>query len=90
MREFGEKYKGNVQAALRGFQKDRFIAAGGDANLGEIDKSMRKRKWVASQEAEAEASGSGSKETESSRASKNGGYIHFPLHICLIYQYLSL
>ncbi|KAF8158345.1 hypothetical protein B0H34DRAFT_656138 [Crassisporium funariophilum] len=57
MREFGEKYEGNVQSALRGFQRERLVAAGGDATLGEIDKSVRKRKWVASQETE-EASGS--------------------------------
>ncbi|KAG6866290.1 hypothetical protein C0991_006386 [Blastosporella zonata] len=50
MREFGEKYNGNVQAALRGFQKDKFVAAGGEGSLGEIDKDARKRKWVASQE----------------------------------------
>ncbi|KAF8073841.1 hypothetical protein FPV67DRAFT_1410028 [Lyophyllum atratum] len=47
MREFGEKYNGNVQAALRGFQKEKF---GGETSLGELDKDARKRKWVASQE----------------------------------------
>ncbi|KAF8195552.1 hypothetical protein BJ912DRAFT_1021248 [Pholiota molesta] len=72
MREFGEKYEGNIQSALRGFQKERLAAAGADATLGEIDKSMRKRKWVASQEAEAEASGSSQfKEAESQRTLKN-------------------
>ncbi|KAG6844609.1 hypothetical protein H0H87_005543 [Tephrocybe sp. NHM501043] len=50
MREFGEKYNGNVQAALRGFQKDKFVAAGGEGSLGELDKDARKRKWVASHE----------------------------------------
>ena len=59
MREFGKKYDGNIQLALKGYQKERLVAAGGDATLGEIDKSMRKRKWVASQEAEAEAELSG-------------------------------
>ncbi|TFK40579.1 hypothetical protein BDQ12DRAFT_704175 [Crucibulum laeve] len=68
MREFGEKYQGNVQAALRGFQKERLAAAGGDSSLGEIDKSMRKRKWVANQEVESETSGS---KEESLRATKN-------------------
>ncbi|RDB17937.1 hypothetical protein Hypma_000903 [Hypsizygus marmoreus] len=48
MREFGEKYNGNIQAALRGFQKERFVAAGGEGSLGELDKEARKRKWVAS------------------------------------------
>lgn len=73
MREFGEKYEGNIQSALRGFQKERLTAAGGDATLGEIDKSMRKRKWVASQEAESELSGTRQpKEQEMQRAIKNG------------------
>ncbi|KAJ7780583.1 hypothetical protein DFH07DRAFT_435710 [Mycena maculata] len=53
MRDFGAKYNGNIQAALRGVQRDRFVAAGAT----EIDKSTRKRKWVASQEAEHDASG---------------------------------
>ena len=47
LREFGKKYEGNVQSALRGYQKERIVAAGGDATLGEIEKSMRKRKWIA-------------------------------------------
>jgi len=73
MREFGQKYEGNIQSALRGHQKERLVAAGGDATLGEIDKSMRKRKWVASQEAEAELSGSSQpKDIDSQRSLKNG------------------
>jgi len=73
MREFGGKYEGNIQSALRGFQKERLAAAGIDATQGEIDKSTRKRKWVASQEAEAEASGSSQpKDIEPQPALKNG------------------
>ena len=73
MREFGDKYDGSIQSALRGFQKERLAAAGADATLGEIDKSMRKRKWAASQDLEAEASGLGhTKEPDSQRMSKNG------------------
>ena len=73
MREFGKKYEGNIQSALRGYQKERLVAAGGDATLGEIDKSMRKRKWVASQETEAEVSGSSQpKDLDSQRTLKNG------------------
>jgi len=76
MREFGEKYKGNVQAALRGFQKEKFVGGGGEGGLGETDKSTRKRKWVASQDIDEEASGSGSvaatAAAESSRTVKNG------------------
>ncbi|KAF8208881.1 hypothetical protein K438DRAFT_1573514 [Mycena galopus ATCC 62051] len=52
MRDFGAKYNGNIQAALRGVQRDKFVAAGAT----EIDKSTRKRKWVASQESEHDAS----------------------------------
>lgn len=70
MREFGEKYEGNIQSALRGYQKERLVAAGVDSSFAEIDKSMRKRKWVASQEAEAEAGSS--KDTDAQRALKNG------------------
>jgi hypothetical protein len=61
MREFGDKYKGDVQAALRGLQRER-MGVGAEAGAGsrsgdiEIDKSTRKRKWVASVEAEAEGS----------------------------------
>ncbi|KAF7365275.1 Nbl1-Borealin-N domain-containing protein [Mycena venus] len=52
MRDFGAKYNGNIQAALRGVQREKFVATGAT----EIDKSTRKRKWVASQEAEHDAS----------------------------------
>lgn len=67
MREFGDKYNGNIQAALRGFQKEKFAASGGEGSLGELDKDARKRKWMASQEAEAE----NGREVESSKALKN-------------------
>ncbi|KAF9527540.1 hypothetical protein CPB83DRAFT_855969 [Crepidotus variabilis] len=72
IREFGEKYEGDLQSALRGYQKERLAAAGIDASAGEIDKNERKRKWVASQEVETEASGSlsQSKEAEPPRAAK--------------------
>ncbi|TFK70359.1 hypothetical protein BDN72DRAFT_795291 [Pluteus cervinus] len=72
MREFGDKYGGNVQAALRGYQRERLVAAGADATLGEIDKSMRKRKWVASQEAiDGDTSTSQQSKELEPRASKN-------------------
>ncbi|PPQ91685.1 hypothetical protein CVT25_012898 [Psilocybe cyanescens] len=78
MREFGQKYEGNIQLALRGFQKERLAAAGADATLGEIDKSMRKRKWVASQETETEPSGSSQlKDSDSQRVLKNGSCLVF-------------
>lgn len=70
MREFGEKYQGNIQAALRGYQKERLVAAGTEANFGEIDKSMRKRKWVEGIEAEMEKNNN--KDGEPPRAAKTG------------------
>ncbi|THV05262.1 hypothetical protein K435DRAFT_850147 [Dendrothele bispora CBS 962.96] len=48
MREFCTKYNGNVQLALRGVQKERLAALGEDNQ--EVDRTARKRKWVASQE----------------------------------------
>ncbi|KAF4617538.1 hypothetical protein D9613_005910 [Agrocybe pediades] len=69
LREFGSKYDGNIQSALRGYQKERLAAAGVDPTAGEIDKSMRKRKWVASQESETESSQV--KDTDSQRGTKN-------------------
>lgn len=79
MREFGEKYDGNIQAALRGYQKERLVAAGADANFGEIDKTMRKRKWVEGVEAEMEKNNP--KDGEAPRAAKTGIY-----RIPLLYQ----
>ncbi|KAF9267487.1 hypothetical protein L218DRAFT_690788 [Marasmius fiardii PR-910] len=55
MREFGEKYNGSVEAAMKGLQKERLKASGSGEGLGEIDKSTRKRKWLAIQEAEEDA-----------------------------------
>ncbi|KAJ7288397.1 hypothetical protein C8J57DRAFT_1280087 [Mycena rebaudengoi] len=62
MRDFGAKYNGNIQAALRGVQRDKFVAAGAT----EIDKSTRKRKWVASQE-EHDAQGDSQKAQKNAR-----------------------
>ncbi|KAJ7784627.1 hypothetical protein B0H16DRAFT_1658134 [Mycena metata] len=63
MRDFGAKYNGNIQAALRGVQRDKFVPSGAT----EIDKSTRKRKWVASQEAEHDASGDSQKAAKNAR-----------------------
>lgn len=67
MRDFGEKYNGDIQTALRGMQREKL----GGADIGEIDKGTRKRKWVASQEAEA-AAAAAAQDTEGSRNPKNG------------------
>lgn len=84
MREFGGKYDGNIQSALRGFQKERLAAAGADATLGEINRSMRKRKWAASQDMEVESIDQ-TKEVESQRMLKNGAFTSD----ITIYQWLS-
>lgn len=96
MREFGQKYEGNIQLALRGFQKERLAAAGGDATFGEIDKSMRKRKWIASQDTDTEPSGSSQpKDTDPQRTLKNGQFALSPpciniTHSLLQLEYISL
>ncbi|KAH6912557.1 hypothetical protein BKA70DRAFT_1183696 [Coprinopsis sp. MPI-PUGE-AT-0042] len=55
MREFGEKYNGNIQLALRGFQKERLEAAGVGPDFGEIEKSMRKRKHLTNTDTEKDS-----------------------------------
>lgn len=64
MRKFGDKYNGDVQAAVRGVQRERMGADAGAGDI-EIDKSTRKRKWVASMEAEQQLA-------EGSKSFKNG------------------
>ncbi|KAH7915835.1 hypothetical protein BJ138DRAFT_1140985 [Hygrophoropsis aurantiaca] len=67
MGEFADKYNGDVQACLRGLQRERL-----PPETLEIDKDTRKRKWAASQE-EMEASGANAgtaQDAESSRATK--------------------
>ena len=64
LREFA-KYNGDVQACLKGLQKQRL---GGEAEA--IDKTTRKRKWVESQEAEAKAADAS--ESEPLKAAKSG------------------
>jgi hypothetical protein len=68
LREFGDKYQGNLQSALRGYQKERLAAAGIDGSTDEIDRSERKRKWVASHDVDV----SGNKEPEPERSLKTG------------------
>ena len=59
MAEFSDKYNGDINACLRGLQKDR---QGGEVVPDE--NSPRKRKWQPSQESPSHA--------ESSRAAKTG------------------
>jgi hypothetical protein len=72
LREF-QKYHGDVQAALRGLQRQK-LGALMEGNSGEIDKSTRKRKWIASQDAEGESSGLGPTEPETERVIKSGEF----------------
>ncbi|KAJ3558679.1 hypothetical protein NM688_g779 [Phlebia brevispora] len=60
LREFA-KYNGDVQACLKGLQREKL---GGEAEA--IDKTTRKRKWVESQEAEVKAT-----EVESTKGAKS-------------------
>lgn len=64
LREFA-KYNGDVQACLKGLQKERL---GGEAEA--IDKTTRKRKWVESQEADAKAADAS--DVEPTKAAKSG------------------
>jgi hypothetical protein len=66
LREFA-KYNGDVQACLKGLQKQRL---GGEADT--IDKTTRKRKWAESQETEAK--GQDASENEPLKAAKSGEY----------------
>lgn len=65
MREFA-KYKGDVQAAVKGLSRE--LLGSEDAT---IDFGTRKRKWVESQEAEDSKLAKG-QDTESSRNVKSG------------------
>jgi hypothetical protein len=40
MAEFGDKYDGDVQAALRGLQKERLV------DVAPMDRNEMKRKWA--------------------------------------------
>jgi hypothetical protein len=76
LREFKGKYKGDIKAALRGLQMEKLGVTGGDETaFSEIDKSARKRKWVASVGVDGNAhtidAGPGSTD-DLSRASKTG------------------
>lgn len=66
MREFA-KYKGNIQAAVKGLSRD--LLGQEDAT---IDFGTRKRKWVESQAEEESKHAKAALEAESSRAFKNG------------------
>ncbi|KAJ3910681.1 hypothetical protein F5879DRAFT_4856 [Lentinula edodes] len=66
MKEFGEKYHGNPVIAVTGSQKEKLAAQVGDG-LGEIDKTERKRKWMAIQETRDGDDGESSRNSKSAR-----------------------
>jgi hypothetical protein len=70
MAEFGDKYDGDVQAALRGIQKERLAV-----DVAPIDRNAMKRKWAPAPEEESEIRtedvGKNSDNNNHPRASKN-------------------
>ncbi|TFL02399.1 hypothetical protein BDV98DRAFT_528015 [Pterulicium gracile] len=69
MREFMQKYDGNVHAALQGIQKDKVNAQMKAAGIEDGLQSPKKRKWLAAQE-DADST-SGSNADESSKGAKS-------------------
>ncbi|KAL4067400.1 hypothetical protein V8B97DRAFT_1975782 [Scleroderma yunnanense] len=68
MGEFADKYNGDIQACLRGLQRERM----GEAEGIEIDRETRKRKWAAAlEESEASGSGTAAHDSEPTRALKS-------------------
>ncbi|KAI6130905.1 hypothetical protein EDD17DRAFT_1568680 [Pisolithus thermaeus] len=68
MGDFADKYDGDVQACLRGLQRERL----GNTEELEIDRETRKRKWAAAlEESEASGSGTGANDNEPPRALKS-------------------
>jgi hypothetical protein len=69
MAEFGDKYNGDVQAALRGLQKERLAI-----DVVPLDRNAMKRKWAPASEEDSETRpGSPAKipDTNHARAAKN-------------------
>ena len=74
MAEFGDKYDGDVQAALRGLQKERLAV-----DVAPIDRNAMKRKWAPPPEEDHEIriAGSGkNSENSQARAAKNRAWSH--------------
>jgi len=73
MAEFGDKYDGDVQAALRGLQKERLAI-----DVVPLDRNAMKRKWVPASEEDSETRpGSPTKnsDTNHARAAKNRAWL---------------
>jgi hypothetical protein len=69
MAEFGDKYDGDVQAALRGLQKERLAV-----DVAPLDRQAMKRKWApVPEEEEEELEGDSGKNSNSNhgRAAKH-------------------
>ena len=63
MAEFGDKYDGDVQAALRGLQKERL-----PFDVAPLDRNAMKRKWAPVPEEEEGQEGSPGKHSNSNHA----------------------
>jgi hypothetical protein len=75
MAEFGDKYDGDVQAALRGLQKERLTV-----DVAPLDRKAMKRKWAPVPEEEEEPEGDPGKNLSSNhaRAAKHREWSCFP------------
>ena len=66
MAEFGDKYDGDVQAALRGLQKERLTV-----DVAPLDRNAMKRKWAPVPEEEEEPETGQGDSGKNSRAAKH-------------------
>ena len=66
MAEFGDKYDGDVQAALRGLQKERLTV-----DVAPLDRNAMKRKWAPVPEEEEEPEICQGDSGKNSRAAKH-------------------
>lgn len=71
MADFGDKYDGDVQAALRGLQKERLAV-----DVAPIDRNAMKRKWAVAPEEEPETRQGDSKSDNHRRATKTREFAH--------------
>lgn len=66
MAEFGDKYDGDVQAALRGLQKERLAI-----DVAPLDRNAMKRKWAPVPEEEEPGDSDKNLDNNHARASKH-------------------
>ena len=80
MAEFGDKYDGDVEAALRGLQKERLTV-----DIAPLDRNEMKRKWAQVPEEEEHETRHSGKNTNSGhgRAAKHREWSYLPLTLIL-------